>query len=63
MSADIISINRKKAMDFLKETQPDKFMLITGGEQIQMIGLGDMSKAELLGTLLIAILMAADEMQ
>jgi hypothetical protein len=61
MSADIISINRKQAMDFLKEAQPDKFVLITAGDPIQIISLGDMSKAELMGTLEIAKLMIADE--
>jgi hypothetical protein len=61
MTADILSFNRKKAAEFLDETQAEKFILITAGEQIQIIGVGDMSKAEFLGTLEIAKLMVADE--
>jgi hypothetical protein len=61
MSADILSFNRKKAADFLKETQAEKFILISVGDPVQVIGVGDMSKAEFLGTLEIAKLMVADE--
>jgi hypothetical protein len=61
MTADILSFNRKKAVDFLKETQAEKFILISVGDPVQIIGVGDMSKAEFLGTLEIAKLMVADE--
>jgi hypothetical protein len=61
MTADILSFNRKKAVDFLKETQAEKFILIAAGDPVQIIGVGDMSKAEFLGTLEIAKLMVADE--
>jgi hypothetical protein len=62
MSADILQFNAKKAADFLKETQAKRFILITADDPIQIIGVGDMSKAEFLGTLVIAMLMASDEL-
>jgi hypothetical protein len=61
MTADILSFNRKKAVDFLKETQAEKFILISVGDPIQIVGVGDMTKAEFIGTLEIAKLMVADE--
>jgi hypothetical protein len=61
MSADVVSINRKKANEFLKEMHPERFIIITADDPIGIIKIGEMSKAELMGTLEIAKLLIADE--
>lgn len=62
MSADIFEINRyKKVMDFLQSYKPEKFLIITADDPIEAVSFGDMTKAELIGTLEIAKLMIADE--
>lgn len=62
MTADILQFNAKKAAQIIKETQAEKFILIAVGDPIQIVGVGDMTKAEFLGTLEIAKLMVADEL-
>jgi hypothetical protein len=62
MSADIVEINRyKKVMEFLQFSNPEKFLIITAEDPIEIVSFGDMTKAELIGTLEIAKLMIADE--
>jgi hypothetical protein len=62
MTAEIVEINRyKKAMDFLQFSKPERFVIITADDPIEIVAFGDMTKAEMMGTLEIAKLMIADE--
>lgn len=61
MSADILAFNRKKVAAFMEESEAERFIIISADDPIGLMAIGDMSKAELLGTMLIALLMAADQ--
>jgi hypothetical protein len=48
-------------LDFLQYSKPEKFIIITAEDPIEAVSFGDMTKAELIGTIEIAKLMIADE--